>query len=163
MTKGVAHYGGEVAAMDVTQIPATLPSAITVSWEVAQLCLADDLAAYSADGPVAFAWRWALTGEGPTPVSLREWRHGPPDHDTLVDESRWPYGHGWGGRTARAEIDRARFLLWWLTASPDEEVPARFGPYQGIHGLATTGHGSVSATLTEVYGSDDRRPLGQRI
>jgi hypothetical protein len=63
--KGVAHYGVEVAAMDVMQIPATLPPAITVSREVAQLCLADDLVAYGAAGPAALAWRWALTGEGP--------------------------------------------------------------------------------------------------
>ena len=96
-------------------------------------------------------------------MSLREWHQGPPDHDTLLDESRWPYGDRWGGRAARAEIAKARFLLWWLTAAPDEEVPARFQPYQGIHGSPTTGPGSVTATLTEVYGSDDRRPLGQRI
>jgi hypothetical protein len=157
--KGVAHYGVEVAAMDVMQIPATLPPAITVSREVAQLCLADDLVAYGAAGPAALAWRWALTGEGPTPVSLRQWHQGPPDHDTLLDESRWPYGDGWGGRAAQAEIDKARFLLWWLTASPDEEVPARFRRYQSTPG-SVAGHGSVTATLTEVYGSDDRRPVG---
>jgi len=76
----------------------------------------------------------------------------------LLDESRWPYGDGWGGRAAQAEIDKARFLLWWLTASPDEEVPARFRRYQGAPGPA--GHGSVTATLTEAYGSDDSRPFG---
>jgi hypothetical protein len=145
--------------MDVMQIPATLPPAITVSREVAQLCMADDLAAYGTTGPAVLAWRWALTGDGPTPISLREWHRGPPDHDTLLDESRWPYGDGWGGRAAQAEIAKARFLLWWLTASPDEEVPARFRRYQSTPGPTAAGDGSVTATLTEVYGSDDRRPF----
>ena len=144
--------------MDVMQIPATLPPAITVSREVAQLCLADDLAACGATGPAALAWRWALTGEGPTPVSLRQWHRGPPDHDMLLDESRWPYGDGWGGRAAQAEIDKARFLLWWLTASPDEEVPARFRRNRSTPGPGA-GDGSVTATLTEVHGSDYRRPF----
>jgi hypothetical protein len=123
----------EVAAMDVTQIPQTLPPAITVSRELAEFSLAEDLATYGADGPAALAWQWALTGQGPTPVSLRDWHQGPPDHDTLLDESRWPYGDGWRGFVARAEIDKARFLLWWLTASPDEQVPARFQHYQQLN------------------------------
>ena len=97
----------EVATMNLARIPAILPAAITVSREVAELCLAEDLAVYGASGPAALAWQWALTGQGPTPVSLREWHTGPPDHDTLLDESRWPYGDGWSGRAARAEIDKA--------------------------------------------------------
>jgi hypothetical protein len=56
---------------------------------------------------------------------------------------------------ARAEIDKARFLLWWLTADPQEEIPAKF------HHVAATkqtvaAHGSVTATLAEVYSHDPR-------
>ena len=116
----------EVATINRAQAPDILPPAITVSREVADLCMSEDLAAYGPSGPAALAWQWALTGHGPTPVSLREWHVGPPDHDTMLDESRWPYGDGWQGHAQRAEIDKARFLLWWLTASPDEETPARF-------------------------------------
>jgi hypothetical protein len=116
----------EVATMSLAQMPAILPPAITVSREVAEMCLSDDLAAYGTSGPAALAWQWALTGQGPTPVSRREWHAGPPDHDTLLDESRWPYGDGWSGRIARAEIDKARFLLWWLTADSHEAIPPRF-------------------------------------
>ena len=112
--------------MDVTRVPQTLPPAITVSRDLVEFSLSEDLETYGIDGPVALAWQWVLTGEGPTPVSLRKWHQGPPDHDTLLDESRWPYGNGWGGRAVRPEIEKARFLLWWLTASPDEEVPTRF-------------------------------------
>jgi hypothetical protein len=148
----------EVAVMDVTQISQTLPPAITVSRELVEFSLAEDLATYGADGPAALAWQWALTGEGPTPVSLRDWHQGPPDHDTLLDESRWPYGDRWDGCAARAEVDKARFLLWWLTASPDEQVPARFQHYQQAPAPAAVEHGAVTATLTEVYHSKTPQP-----
>ncbi len=145
--------------MDVTQIPATLPPAITVSRDLVEFCLSEDLETYGTAGPASLAWRWALTGEGPTPVSLREWHQGPPDRDVLLDESRWPYGDGWGGRAAWAEIERARFLLWWLTASPDDEVPARFRRNESTPEPTVVEHGSVTVSLTEVHASQARRPF----
>jgi hypothetical protein len=111
--------------MDGTQFPETLPPAITVSHEVAELVLAEDMERYGETGPVAVAWQWALTGQGPTPIALQPWHLGLPDHDTLLDESRWPYGDAWRGKVPATEIRRARFLLWWLTADADEELPAR--------------------------------------
>ena len=136
--------------MSLAQIPAIMPAAITISREVAELGLAEDLAAYGTSGPTALAWQWAFTGQGPTPVSLREWHAGPPDHETLLDESRWPYGDGWSRRAARAEIDRARFLLWWLTADPKEEIPARFHRVPAAEQTVAK-HGSVIVTLAEMY------------
>jgi hypothetical protein len=50
----------------------------TVSREVAASCLAENLETYGTSGPAALAWRWALTGQGPTPVSLRGWHEGRP-------------------------------------------------------------------------------------
>jgi hypothetical protein len=143
--------------MDVAHIPAVLPPAITVSRELVQFSLADDLDSYGDSGPAAFAWRWALTGQGPTPVSRREWEHGPPDRDTMLDESRWPYGDGWDGRATGAEVERARFLLWWLAARPDEEVPARFRRHQTSPAAR---HRPADATLAEGYGSGWREPFG---
>jgi hypothetical protein len=52
--------------VNVTQIPGTLPPAITISRETAGFCMSDDLENYRTTGPVALAWRWALTGQGPT-------------------------------------------------------------------------------------------------
>jgi hypothetical protein len=106
---------------------------------------------------VALAWQWALTGEGPTPVSRRDWQQGPPDHATLLDESRWPYGDGWGGQATGAEVQRARFLLWWLTARPDEEVPARFR--RARHDPGAAADGSTSVSITGVYGGHGGRPF----
>jgi hypothetical protein len=62
--------------MNPARLPAILPPAITVSREVAEMCMSDYLAAYGPSGPAALAWQWALTGQGPTPVSLREWQAG---------------------------------------------------------------------------------------
>jgi hypothetical protein len=142
--------------MDVKQIPGTLPRAITVSRDVVAFCLAEDLETYGAAGPAACAWRWALTGEGPTPISVREWHRGSPDRDTMLDESRWPYGDGWGERAEWAEIQRARFLLWWLTAKPGEEVPARFRRRERASGPAAVEHGSTTVSISGVYGSGAR-------
>jgi hypothetical protein len=54
-------------------------------------------------------------------------------------ESRWPYGDGWGGRAAGAEIERARFILWWVTSGPEDEIPARFQCEASAQGQATAG------------------------
>jgi hypothetical protein len=145
--------------MDVTHIPAALPPEITVSRDLVEFSLADDLETYGPSGPVALAWQWALTGEGPTPVSRRDWQQGAPDHATLLDESRWPYGDGWAGQVTGDEIQRARFLLWWLTARPDEEVPARFRRVRHAPGPAAVEEGSTSVSITEVYGGHGRRPF----
>jgi hypothetical protein len=154
MTAGGGIMAVEVAAMRLAQIPAILPPAITVSREVAELCLTEDLAVHGTSGPAALAWQWALTGKGPTPVSLREWHAGPPDHETLLDESRWPYGDAWSGRAERAEIDKARFLLWWLTADPQDDLPARFHHVPAAKQVVE--HGSDAVTLAEVYNQSTR-------
>jgi len=57
------------------------------------------------------------------------------------------------------EIQRARFLLWWLTARPDEEVPARFRRVRHAPGPAAVEEGSTSVSITEVYGGHGRRPF----
>jgi hypothetical protein len=64
--------------MGTSQIPGTLPPAITISRETTVACLADDLADYGTTGPVALAWQWALTGNGPHPHSAQRVEHG--DH-----------------------------------------------------------------------------------
>ena len=63
--------------MDTNQIPGTLPPAITIRRETAVARLADDLEDYGTTGPVALAWQWALTGNGPTPIALQVWTQEP--------------------------------------------------------------------------------------
>ncbi len=107
--------------MDLLRIPATLPPAITVSREVAAFCRAEDLETYGTSGPAALAWRWALTGQGPTPVSLRGWHEGPPDRETVLDESRWPRAPvlraGGGARDRCYASSRSTAANIWPTQS----------------------------------------------
>src|SRR5207344_2670786 len=65
------------------QIPAKLPLAVTKSHDVAELIMSRDMAEHDPSGPVALAWRWALTGEGPTPITLMEWDKGPPTRQDM--------------------------------------------------------------------------------
>ena len=135
--------------MGTTQIPQTLPPAITISRETAVACMTDDIGDYGTSGPVALAWQWALTGKGPTPIALQQWDHGPPSHNMLLDESRWPYTNRWQGHASWEEIQHARFLLWWLTAAEDEEVPARFRPNSIAPEPTATEHGPVTVAITD--------------
>ena len=86
--------------MDTTQIPETLPPAITISRDTAIACMTDDLDDYGTNGPVALTWQWALTGNGPTPIALETWNQGPPSHNMLLDESRWPHTDRWQGHAS---------------------------------------------------------------
>jgi hypothetical protein len=145
--------------MDTSQIPGTLPPAITISRQTAIACLADDLEDYGTPGPVALAWQWALTGNGPTPIALQEWTQGPPGRDTLLDESNWPYADGWQRRAKWEELQHARFLLWWLTAADGEEAPARFRASDVARSPIPAEGGSVTVTVSEVRGGQAADPV----
>jgi hypothetical protein len=136
--------------MDITQIPQTLPPAITISRDTAVACLTSDLENYGTSGPVALTWQWALTGQGPTPIARETWNQGPPSHNMLLDESRWPYSNRWQEHASWEELQHARFLLWWLTADDGEEVPARFRPNHIAAEPTATEHGSATVTMTDV-------------
>ncbi len=145
--------------MNPSQIPGTLPPAITISRETAVACLADDLADYGTTGPVALAWQWALTGNGPTPIAREEWTKGPPSRDMLLDESNWPYADGWQGRVSWEELQHTRFLLWWLTAADGEEPPARLRASGVAPSLVAAEGGSVTVTVSEVRGDEYSGPF----
>jgi hypothetical protein len=110
----------EVVAM-FPQIPAKLPPAITKSRDVAELIMSRDMAEHDATGPVALAWRWALTGEGPTPITLRDWDKGPPTRQDMEWQIECP--DEWQGRATWDDVRAARSVLWWLTSNPGDEIP----------------------------------------
>lgn len=112
----------EVTAMTIT-VPAVLPESITMDRDAAAYFLESDLARWGDDGPVALAWRWALTGEGPRPICGARWDSGLPSRVTIEGES-W-IESGWGYLATYDEIRVARFTLWRLTAPPGAEVPER--------------------------------------
>jgi hypothetical protein len=109
--------------MNIT-IPARLNDAIAVPREALEICLPQNLADWGDDGPVAMAWRWALTGDGPMPISGLTWPGGLPSRGDMEFEARVDpdlrYSHRW--EEARA----AQAILWWLTATLEEGIPDRF-------------------------------------
>jgi hypothetical protein len=72
------------------QIPAKLPPAITKSHDVAEVVKARDMQEHDPSGPVALAWQWALTGQGPTPITLMDWNTGPPSRQDIEWQSNAP-------------------------------------------------------------------------
>jgi len=113
----------EVAQMTIT-LPYALPESITKDRETCEYFLAENLVRWGEDGPVALAWRWALTGEGPRPICGQPWDGGLPSRATIEGET-W-LDNGWGYLATYDEVRMAKFTLWWLTSAPDAEVPERF-------------------------------------
>jgi hypothetical protein len=95
----------------------------------------------------------------PTPIALEAWTKEPPDRDTLLDESSWPYDDGWQGRASWEELQHARFLLWWLTAADGEEPPARLCITDVTPSPVAAEDGLVTVTVSEVRGEEYSRPF----
>jgi hypothetical protein len=112
-------------------LPDTMPAAIMVERQTAQFFLERNLAEWGNDGPVAMAWRWALTGQGPRPICGASWSGRLPTREDLVSETRMD--SGWGYLATWKEVTAAKFVLWWLTAAPQDEVPQRFRQTAQLH------------------------------
>lgn len=112
------------------QFPAELPPAITKSRDVAEFIMSSDIEEHGPSGPVALAWRWALTGQGPTPIALMDWTMGPPSRQDVQWQIECP--DEWGGRVPWDEIRAARSVLWWLTSGPNDDVPSDLLPIGSI-------------------------------
>ena len=96
------------------QIPPRLPPAITKSHDVAEVVMARDMQEHDPSGPVALAWQWALTGQGPTPITLMDWNTGLPSRQDMAWQIECP--DEWRGQVPWDEIRAARSVLWWLTS-----------------------------------------------
>jgi len=108
------------------QVPAKLPPAITKGHDVAEFIMSRDMSEHDPSGPVALAWRWVLTGEGPTPITLIDWHKGPPTRQDIQWQIDCP--DEWRGRVPCDEIRAARSRLWWLTSNPEDGVPSNLLP-----------------------------------
>jgi hypothetical protein len=144
----------EVPAMTAIAIPDPLPPAITLPREVLEFAITEHLKQFGESGPVARTWRWILYGHGLGPISHMNWAEfdgdGPPSTATLAAEStadpsplcRAPW----------AELNKARFICWWSTSGPEDEVPLRFRPWTTGNYPTITEHGSVTITTYEQRG-----------
>jgi hypothetical protein len=105
--------------MGILQVLDQLPEAVTRSPVQVWSVLARSLGEQGADGRTALAWRWALTGACPSPVTLTSALDRPPVRAEILAEAE-----------ARAELTKqaidpggqvmqARFVLQWLTGQID--------------------------------------------
>jgi hypothetical protein len=142
--------------MPPIDIPDPLPPAITMPREVVEFATDQHLAEFGNSGLVARTWSWVLHGGSRGPISRINWSQfdgdGPPSAATLAAESTadepplFP-------RTPWAELNKARFICWWCTATPEENVPLRFQPWDADPAHTATEEGSAIVTKRESWDS----------
>jgi hypothetical protein len=139
--------------MPAINIPDPLPSAITPDRQVIEFAVEQDLEEFGENSLVARTWHWVLYGGGPGPISHMDWRRfdgdGPPSRATLAAESTAsePPLHQpvpWN------ELNKARFICWFCTSAPEDQVPLRFHPWDAAPAPAATEEGSVTVTMREI-------------
>lgn len=140
--------------MPTIEVPAPLPPAITLPREVIEFAISQHLEEFGEFSLVARTWHWILHGGGPGPISHMDWSQsdgdGPPSGATLAAEStadqppllaRMPW----------TELNKARFICWWCTANPEDEIPARFRSLDATPNSAVMEEGSVTVTMREIH------------
>jgi hypothetical protein len=103
----------------IVQLLDHLPEAIAQRpgrvWNV----FARSLGEQGADGRTALAWRWALTGACPSPVSLGAPLQKPPNRSELLSEAGAAAELGTPGSDPGGQVMHARLVLQWLAGELD--------------------------------------------
>lgn len=113
--------------MDTRRIPATLPATVTRPRWLIEAVMAESLREQGPASRTASAWRWVLTGQGPSPVSDTPGPGQQPPtldaivaeagHDTSPPQCPWPpWRYNFDGNPDRQQ---ARRVLRWLTGAAD--------------------------------------------
>jgi hypothetical protein len=140
--------------MPAIEVPDPLPPAITLPREVIEFAVSQHLEEFGESSLVARTSRWVLHGGGPSPISHMDWSeldgNGPPSRPTLAAEStadqptlltRAPW----------AELNKARFICWWCTSNPEDEIPIRLRGRDPTPDSAVMEEGSVTVTMGEIH------------
>src|ERR1022692_2717201 len=113
--------------------------------------LARSLGEQGAGGRTALAWRWALTGACPSPVTLRPCASRPPRRDELLAEAGAPAELTGGDADPGGQVMHARFVLQWLAGELDG-LPLWNGGPQNPHVTDGADYARTGAEIEEVYG-----------
>jgi hypothetical protein len=140
--------------MPATQVPDPLPPAITPPREAIEFAVSQHLEEFGESSLVAHTWRWVLHGGGPSPISHMNWSefdgNGPPSRPTLAAESTADQSALLAHAT-RADLNKARFICWWCTANPEDEIPTRFRGWDPTTDPAVIEEGSVTVTMSHTH------------
>lgn len=109
--------------MRTVVVPEVLPGAIARSRALVEAVLAESLAETGADGPVALAWEWGLTGSRPSPITLSLPVGRPPSREEILAEADADpeiRSGSLGEPTAGDQVWQAALILRWLAGASDE-------------------------------------------
>jgi hypothetical protein len=98
----------------ITDLLDHLPDSIRQPPGAVWSVLARSLGEQGADGRTALAWRWALTGSCPSPVTLTQPPGQPPARPQLTAEAAAPAELSRPGADPGGQVLHARFVLQWL-------------------------------------------------
>ena len=113
--------------------------------------LARSLGEQGAGGRTALAWRWALTGACPSPLTLSPSADRPPRRGELLAEAGVPAELTGGGADPGGQVMHARFVLQWLAGKLDGLPLCNGGP-QDPHVTDGAGYARTRAEIEEAYG-----------
>jgi hypothetical protein len=139
-----------VPSVTIVQLLDHLPEAIVQRpgrvWNV----LARSLGEQGADGRTALAWRWALTGDCPSPVSLGAPLQKPPNRSELLSEAGAAAELGTPCSDPGGQVMHARLVLQWLVGELDA-VPLWNPGSQPSHATDSAACPRSPACIEEVY------------
>jgi hypothetical protein len=139
-----------VPAMGILQLLDDLPTAVTRPPAQLWSVLARSLGEQGATGRTALAWRWALTGACPSPVTLATPATGPPGCREIIDEAKADAELGEQGIDLGGQVMQARFVLEWLTGKIDA-LPLWNGGPKNLEVSDGAPHERSRAEVEEVY------------
>ena len=135
--------------MGIVQLLDELPEAITRPparlWSV----FARSLGEQGAAGRTALAWRWALTGSCPSPVTLTQAPGRPPGRGEILGEADAPAELARDGADPGGQVLQARFVLEWLAGEIDAVPLWNGGPDGNVTDGAAFPH--TRTDMEEVY------------
>ena len=93
--------------MDTIQLPGPLPATVTRPRPLIEAVMAQSVREQGPDSRTAQAWRWVLTGQGPSPVSGAPGIGTPPSADDIAAEARHDaHRRSAAGRRGKCARDR---------------------------------------------------------
>jgi hypothetical protein len=136
--------------MGMLQLLDGLPDAVTRSPAQLWSVLARSLGEQGADGRTALAWRWALSGACPSPVTLTVPGGRLPDRGEILAEAAADAELAHHGADPDGQVTQARFVLQWLAGAIDA-LPLWNGGAKGLHVTDGAKHPRARAQIEEVY------------
>ena len=139
-----------VQSMGMLQLLDGLPDAVTRSPAQVWSVLARSLGEQGSDGRTALAWRWAMTGICPSPVTLSVPGGRPPDLGEVLTEAAADAELACHATDPGGQVMQARFVLQWLAGAIDS-LPLWNGGAKGMHVTDGAKHPRTRAEIEEVY------------